>query len=151
MGCELGSLCWLYWLEIWLVENWGKWNIHSVQVTLRANCTEAHHELEGNRYFSAQSRATTRRNTATADSSNKVRTIPSNILRGTLRYLPLLEPLSAHQHAVAHVENCRFPPSIAALKPTRSFFPQMGLHYLCNCVLFFDPVLHLNVAFMWKG
>ena len=24
MGCELGNLCWFYWLEIWLVGNWGK-------------------------------------------------------------------------------------------------------------------------------
>ena len=38
MGCELGNLCWFYWWEIWLVGNWVKWKIHSVQVTLRANC-----------------------------------------------------------------------------------------------------------------
>ena len=50
------------------------------------------HELKGNRCFAAQSTATTRRDTGTADSSNKVRTIPNNILRGTLRYLQLLEP-----------------------------------------------------------
>ena len=112
---------------------------------------EALHELKGNRYFAAQSRATTCRNTATADSSNKVRTIPHNILRGTLRYLQLLEPLSAHQHVVGNVENCRFPPCIDALQPTRSSFPQVGLHNLGNFVLFVDPVLHLNVAFMWKG
>ena len=35
---ELGNLCWFYWLKIWLVGNWEKWKIHSVQVTLRANC-----------------------------------------------------------------------------------------------------------------
>ena len=81
---------------------------------------------------------------------DKVRSMPHKILRGTLRYLQLPEPLSAHQHSVAHVENCRFTPSIAALGPTRSSFPQMGLHYLCNFVLFFHPVLHLNIAFMWK-
>ena len=112
---------------------------------------EALHELKGNRYFAAQSRTATRRNTATADSSNKVGTIGHNILRGTLRYLQLHEPLSAHQNVVTNVENCRFPPSIDALKPTRSSFRQVDLHNLGNFVLFFDPVLHLNVAIMWKG
>ena len=43
MGCELGNLCWFYWLEIWLVGNWEKWKIHSVQVTLRANCMQCPH------------------------------------------------------------------------------------------------------------
>ena len=112
---------------------------------------EALHELKANRYFPAPSTATTRHNTATADSSNKVTSITHNILRGTLRYAQLLEPLSTHQHVVANVENCRLPPFIDALKPTRSSFPQMGLHYFCNFVLFFDPILHLHVAFMWKG
>ena len=111
---------------------------------------EVLHELKGNRYFAAQSRTATRRNTAAADSSNKVRTIPHNILHGALRYLQLFEPLSAHKHVVADVENCRFPPSIDAFKPTCSSFPQVGLNNLGNLVLFFDPVLHLNDAFVWK-
>ena len=89
-------------------------------------------------------------NNATADSSNKVRTIPHNIPHGTLWYLQLLERLSAHQHVVARVENCRLPPSIAALKTTCSSFSQLGLHYLCHFALFFRPVLYSNIAFMWK-
>ena len=44
MGCELGNLCWFYWLEIRLVGNWRKWKIHSVQFTLRANSVWASHE-----------------------------------------------------------------------------------------------------------
>ena len=99
---------------------------------------EALHELKGNRYFAVQSRTATRRNTAAAYSSNQVGSIPHNILRGTLRYLQLLEPLSAHKHVVANIENCRFPPSIAAFKPTRSSFPQVGLNNLGNLVFFFD-------------
>ena len=92
-----------------------------------------------------------RRNTAAADSSNKVRTIPHNILRGALRYPQLFEPLFAHKHVVADVENCRLLPSIDTFKLTGRSFPQVGLNNLGNLVLFFDPVLHLNVAFVWKG
>ena len=38
MGCELGNLCWFFWLEIWLLGICEKWNIHPVEVTSRANC-----------------------------------------------------------------------------------------------------------------
>ena len=38
MGYELGNLCLFYLLEIWLVGNWEKRKIHSVQVTLKAHC-----------------------------------------------------------------------------------------------------------------
>ena len=48
---------------------------------------EALHELKGHRYFAAQRGTATRCNTAPADSSNQVGTIPYNILRGSLRYL----------------------------------------------------------------
>ena len=112
---------------------------------------EALQDLKDNRTFSAQSRATTRCNAATADSSNKVRTISHDIIRGTLRCLQLLEPLSAHSHVVVHAENCKFPSSIAAPKTTCSSFPQIGFYNVCNFVLFLDPILHLHIAFMWKG
>ena len=46
MRCELGNLCWFYCLEIWLVGNWERWKIHSVQVTLRANCTRGTDHVE---------------------------------------------------------------------------------------------------------
>ena len=62
---------------------------------------------------------------------------------------PLLTYLLTY--LVANVENCRFPASIDALQPTRSSFPQPALYNLGNFGLFLDPVLHLNVAFMWKG
>ena len=78
--------------------------------------SEALQDLKDNRTFSTQSRATTRCNAATADSSNMVRTISHDILRGTLMCLQLLEPLSAHSHVVVHAENCKFPSSIAAPK-----------------------------------